>query len=92
MYTHENGKAYEIEGRRVVAWPMTFGEYHAYRVWSPPMHLHHNDAGYMVEYPMGLTGTEADRSTVSHNHPNHAGYITWVDAFVFELAFHPVEE
>ena len=61
------------------AWPMTRGEYNAYRGWTMPESEDPTDAGYLVEYEEGG----------EPNHPNHTGYISWSPKEVFEEHYVP---
>jgi hypothetical protein len=78
MYTKETSKTY-TGTKTVKAWPMTRGGYNAYRGWTIPTDEDPDEAGYMVEYE------ELDGKP---NHPNHAGYISWSPATVFERSYH----
>lgn len=81
MYTAENARTYT--GTKVVkAWPMTRIEYNAYRGWTLPADENGDDAGYMVEYT-GEAGNKA-------NHPNHAGYVSWSPADVFDGTYREI--
>lgn len=68
--------------KQILARPMTFGEYFAYRggAINPEAHAP-EDAGYLVEY----------LDSGKPNHPGHAGYISWSPADVFERAYRPVD-
>jgi hypothetical protein len=57
--------------------PMTRAEYNAYRGWELPADENGSDAGFLVEY---LDGGKA-------NTPDHAGYVSWSPADVFERAY-----
>jgi hypothetical protein len=61
--------------------PMTRGEYNAYRGWVPPVDEEQNVDGYLVEYTDGG----------KPNHPDHAGYISWSPADVFEGSYRAVD-
>ena len=63
--------------KRVMARPMTRGDYNTYRGWTVPADENPDDAGYLVEY---LDGGKA-------NHRDHAGYISWSPADVFQRAY-----
>lgn len=65
--------------KRILAQPMTRAEYNDYRGWTLPADENGADQGYLVEY------TDGDRS----NHPNHAGYISWSPADVFNQSYRP---
>lgn len=65
----------------IKARPMTRGEYNAYRNWPAPEGEDQNAAGYLVEYQDGGKA----------NHPDHAGYISWSPADVFERSYHFME-
>lgn len=66
--------------KTLTAWPMTRGEYNAYRTWTPPEGEDQTTAGYLVEYADG--GKENDS--------RHQGYISWSPADVFEKAYRPI--
>lgn len=68
--------------KQILARPMTFGEYFAYRsgAINPESHAP-EDAGYLVEY----------LDSGKPNHPGHAGYISWSPKEVFERAYRPVD-
>ena len=59
--------------------PMTRGEYNDYRRWSYPAGEDQLVPGYLVEYKDGG----------EKNHPDHAGYISWSPADVFDNAYRP---
>jgi hypothetical protein len=65
----------------VLAWPMSRGDYNAYRGWQVPADEDPADAGFLVEY---IDGGKA-------NHPNHPGYISWSPADVFTRAYQTVQ-
>jgi hypothetical protein len=65
--------------KRILARPMTRLEYNEYRGWQLPDDEDGSDAGYLVVY---LDGGGA-------NHPDHAGYISWSPADVFDQAYKP---
>ncbi|WP_339820729.1 DUF2829 domain-containing protein [uncultured Paracoccus sp.] len=69
-----------IGTKLIDARPMTRQAYNDYRGWPLPADENGDDAGYLVEY---LDGGQA-------NHPDHAGYISWSPAEVFEKAYRPV--
>lgn len=76
----DNGQRYEGT-KRLRAWPMTRGDYCAYRRWPVPDNEDAADEGYLVEYEDG-----------GHANDNrHAGYISWSPKAVFERHYHPVE-
>lgn len=77
MYTSETAKTYEGH-ITVLAWPMTRGEYSAYRGWTLPENEAPADAGYLVE----LTDGNAPQ-----NHPSHDKYVSWLLSEVFEAAY-----
>lgn len=60
----------------VLAKPMTRQEYNDYRGWKLPENENGNDAGYLVEYPEGIS-----------NHAEHRGYISWSPAGQFDMAY-----
>lgn len=68
--------------KQILARPMTFGEYFAYRgrAINPESHAP-EDAGYLVEY----------LDSGKPNHHDHAGYISWSPKEVFERAYRPVD-
>lgn len=74
------------EGARYVgtkflkAWPMTRGDYNAYRGWTMPEEENPADEGYLVEYENGG----------EPNHADHKGYISWSPRGVFESTYEPV--
>lgn len=76
------------EGQRYVgtkylrAWPMTRGEYNAYRGWTMPEEEDPDEKGYLVEY----------EKESKPNHDAHAGYISWSPQDVFENTYEEVEE
>lgn len=61
----------------ILAKPMTRQEYNDYRGWKMPENENGNDAGYLVEYPDGIS-----------NHSEHRGYISWSPAGQFDMAYH----
>lgn len=65
--------------KALYAKPMTRGEYNLYRGWSIPADESPDDAGFLVEY---LDGGKP-------NHSDHAGYISWSPADVFQRSYHP---
>lgn len=70
-----------IKTKEVKAKPMKRGEYNSYRGWDTPADENPDDDGFLVEYnDVGLT-----------NHPDHAGYISWFPACVFERVYHRVD-
>ena len=60
----------------VLAKPMTRQEYNDYRGWKLPENENGNDAGYLVEYPEGIS-----------NHAEHRGYISWSPKSQFDMAY-----
>lgn len=60
----------------VLAKPMTRQEYNDYRGWKLPENENGNDAGYLVEYPEGIS-----------NHAEHRGYISWSPKGQFDMAY-----
>jgi len=68
-------------GTKIIkAMPMTRGDYNVYRGWDIPADENPEDAGYLVEYTDGG----------QPNHAEHAGYISWTPAAVFEGAYVPM--
>lgn len=67
--------------KRLLAFPMTRGEYNQYRGWKVPLDENPADPGYMVEYEDGGAS----------NHPNHKGYISWSPKDVFERSYHQIK-
>ena len=67
--------------KEIKATPMTRGEYNTYRGWEITADENPDDDGFLVEY---LDGGQA-------NHPDHAGYISWSPAGVFERAYRRVD-
>lgn len=67
--------------KEIKATPMTRGKYNTYRGWEIPADEDPGDDGFLVEY---LDGGQA-------NHPDHAGYISWSPAGVFERAYRRVD-
>ena len=63
----------------IQAMPMTRLAYNEMRDWTLPADENGDDAGYLVEY------LDGGRS----NHPNHAGYVSWSPADVFDRAYRP---
>lgn len=66
-----------IGTKRIMARPMTRGEYNHYRGWECPADENPADDGYLVEY---LDGGQA-------NHPEHTKYVSWSPAAVFLSAY-----
>lgn len=60
---------------------MTRGEYNGYRGWEMPANEDAAEAGYLVEYHDGG----------KPNHPDHAGYVSWSPADVFERSYRLVD-
>lgn len=69
--------------KTLYAWPATKVQYNNYRGWVTPSDEDPLEPGYLVEY---TNGGEQDKP----NHPNHAGYISWSPAGVFESTYHEV--
>ena len=67
--------------KKLMARPMTLGEYNDYRGWTLPEDEHGTDQGYLVEYCDGGK---------SNDH-RHKGYISWSPAGVFEAAYQPTD-
>lgn len=67
--------------KQISARPMTRGEYNSYRGWEMPANEGAAEAGYLVEYHDGGKA----------NHPDHAGYISWSPADVFERSYRLVD-
>lgn len=65
------------------AWPVNKGQYDKYRGWVTPSDEDPLEPGYLVEY---TNAGDQDKP----NHPNHAGYISWSPAGVFESTYHEV--
>lgn len=61
------------------AWPMSRGEYNAYRGWDAPEGEDQNVRGYLVEYTDGGKANDS----------RHVGYISWSPAEVFDAAYRP---
>lgn len=76
MYTKENSKTLMVS-TAVLAWPMTLGEYNAYRGWEIPTVENPDDAGLLLEQ---INGREP-------NHPNHQSPITWSNTNAFTTAY-----
>ena len=74
----EAGKFY-TGTKTLKAWPMSRGEYNAYRGWSAPEGEDQSTLGYLVEYTDGG----------KPNDERHAGYISWSPAEVFDAAYRP---
>lgn len=68
--------------KRVLAWPMSRGDYNAYRGWTVPDDEDPSDAGFLVEYTDGG----------KQNHPKHAGYVSWSPADVFARSYQKTAE
>lgn len=71
-----------IGTKRILATPMTRGEYNLYRGWTIPADEDPTDTGYLVEY---VDGGKANDS-------RHAGYISWSPTDVFNRAYREVPE
>jgi len=65
--------------KEILAISMTRQAYNDYRGWALPADEIGSDAGYLVEYVDGG----------GSNHPDHAGYISWSPAYVFDRAYQP---
>mgnify|MGYP005823894641 CR=1 FL=1 len=65
--------------KKILAQPMTRGEYIDYRGWTLPGDEVRTDEGYLIEYPDGG----------ATNHADHAGYITWLPKSEFAFVFRP---
>lgn len=78
MKAEETGQTF-IGVKLIKAVPMDRQSYNDYRGWVLPADENGADAGYLVEY---LDGGKA-------NHPDHAGYISWSPADVFQRAYRP---
>lgn len=63
--------------KQILALAMTRLDYNEYRGWTLPDDEDGTDAGYLVEYVDGG----------ATNHPDHAGYISWSPADVFDNAY-----
>lgn len=68
--------------KEVWAKPMTRLAYNEYRGWELPADENGEDAGFLVEY---IDGGASD-------HPQHAGYISWSPAAVFESGYTKVDK
>ena len=68
-----------IGTKKILARPMSRGEYNTYRGWQIPLDENPADEGFLVEYVDGGAS----------NHPGHAGYISWSPKDVFERAYRP---
>lgn len=67
--------------KQVIAVEMTRQAYNDYRGWQLPADENGDDEGYLVEYIDGGAS----------NHPDHAGYISWSPADVFDRAYQPFD-
>lgn len=67
--------------KEIIATAMTRQAYNDYRGWMLPADECGDDAGYLVEYVDGGAS----------NHPDHAGYISWSPADVFNRAYQPAD-
>lgn len=76
----EEGVRY-VGTKYLTAWPMTRGEYNAYRGWKAPYGEDQTTQGYLVEYENGG----------SPNHIDHKGYISWSPQDVFESTYQLAE-
>ena len=63
--------------KQILATAMTRQAYNDYRGWDLPPDENGDDAGYLVEYVDGGAS----------NHPDHAGYISWSTADVFDRSY-----
>jgi hypothetical protein len=63
--------------KRILAKPMTRGDYNKYRGWETPSDENPADTGYLVEY----------LDSPDSNHPDHSHYISWSPQDVFEKAY-----
>lgn len=77
MYTKENSKTLMVSSA-VFAWPMTLGEYNAYRGWEIPADENPDEAGLLLEHM---------RNPPKRNHPNHQFHITWSNTDAFMTAY-----
>lgn len=66
---------------KVLAKPMTRGEYNKYRGWTLPKGENGKDDGYLLE----------NLDTDHGNHPEHTGPIGWVQKEVFEDVYQPLD-
>ena len=73
-----------IGKKTIKAFPMTKGEYCAYRGWDVPEDEDPNEEVYLVEY-------EADPKS-ERNHPDHKGYISMSPKHVFDEAYKPAND
>ena len=69
-----------IYTKRLLAKPMSRGDYNVYRGWKVPANENPTDEGYLVEY---LDGGKP-------NDQRHAGYISWSPKDVFDKAYREV--
>lgn len=67
--------------KEIKATPMKRGDYNTYRGWDTPADENPDDDGFLVEY---IDGGQT-------NHPDHAGYISWSPAGVFERAYRRID-
>lgn len=65
--------------KQILALAMTRQAWVDYRGWDLPVDENGDDAGYLVEYVDGGAS----------NHPDHAGYISWSPADVFDRSYQP---
>lgn len=67
--------------KKILARPMTRGEYNEYRGWHLPEDEDPSDEGMLVEYLDGGVP----------NHPDHEGYISWSPMTVFGNAYRLID-
>jgi len=65
----------------VEAFEMSRKDYNIYRNWELPKDENGDDKGYLVEL----------FNIREPNHPDHAGYISWLPKEVFEKIYHKAE-
>src|ERR1700678_3799447 len=63
--------------KKILAQPMTRGEYNTYRKWEIPANENPADQGYLVEY------TDGGKANVE----GHDGYVSWSPKDVFDAAY-----
>jgi len=68
--------------KRVLAQPMTRGDYNKLRGWEVPSDENPLDEGYLVEYLDSPNG----------NHSDFAGYISWSPKSVFDAGYTEVRK
>ena len=76
MTQHSTARHY-IGTKLVIAQALCLGAYNQLRGWTMPEGEDPNAPGYLVEYTDGG----------KPNHPDHAGYISWSPADVFEKSY-----